>query len=450
MNSSLRRRLTLAVLGPTLLMMVGLVVAYRITVQVVGEAYDASLLNLAEGTANQVRLRAGSLVLEFPEEAERLLRTDRVDRIFFRVRSDAGQRVAGDQGLPPPEPPDGEGGASFYEVDYRDVAVRGVRIHRTVGGQGFFVTVAETRSKRASAVERVMFGFGAVMLFAVLAVIWSARFAIPTGLRPLRQLEQTLAERAADDASMIDPMSVPREIRGVVGALNELFARREAAGAAQRTFLQNAAHELRTPLAALQVQIERLGPMPEPGQIARLGEQVQRTTRLANQLLSLARVDALAQWAAQASEVAVDALIDEQVEEWLRRADARRIDLGIERSPVRVRGEPTLLRELLVNLMDNALKYAPEGGRVSLRCGSEGEQALIEVEDDGPGIPAEWRERAFARFSRMPGSAAPGSGLGLAIVREIVLAHGGSVVLDDSRDHPGLRVQVALPAAPPS
>ncbi|WP_227818295.1 sensor histidine kinase [Nitrogeniibacter aestuarii] len=446
MNRSLRRRLTLGVLGPALLVLAGILVAYRIAERVVGDAYDASLLNLAEGTANHVRLIDGQLALAFPDEAEQLLRTDRVDRIFFRVRSDAGQWIAGDRGLPPPEPPDGEGGASFYEVIYRDVAVRGVRIHRIHEGQGFFVTVAETRHKRAQALEWLLFGFGAVLIFASLAVFWIVRFVIPTSLRPLRQLEQTLAARGADDLSAIDPAGVPREVRGVVGALNAMFARRDAAGAAQRDFLQNAAHELRTPLAALQVQIERLGPSPSADEVARLSERVQRTTRLANQLLSLARVDAMGQWAGGDTPVALDALIDEQVEEWLRRADARGIDLGIERDPACVPGEPTLLRELLSNLVDNALKYAPAGGRVSVRCRTDAERVRIEVEDNGPGIPPEWREKAFERFARMPGSAVPGSGLGLAIVREIVRAHGGQVMLDTSSAGGGLLVRVSLPA----
>ena len=448
MNPSLRRRLTRGVLWPALLVLAGILLAYMVTVRVVGEAYDVSLLNLAEGTANNVRLANGSLVLELPREAERLLRTDRVDRIFFRVRSDAGQWIAGDRGLPPPEPPDAEGGASFYEVTYRDVAVRGVRIHREFEGQGFFVTVAETRLKRVRAVEWLMIGFCAVLLFCALAVFWIVRFAIPTGLQPLRQLEETLESRGAEDLSSIDPMSVPREVRGVVVALNDVFARHDAAGAVQRDFLQNAAHELRTPLAALQVQIERLGDAPDPAQLERLAESVRRTTRLANQLLSLARIDAMVQWSAQGAPVALDEQIDDLLEDWLARADARDIDLGVEREPVRVLGEPTLLRELLSNLMDNALKYVGEGGRISLRCRADADAVLIEVEDDGPGIEPEWREQAFARFARRPGSTVPGSGLGLAIVREIVRSHGGDVSLHSASGPQGLRVLVRLPKAP--
>lgn len=445
MSHSLRRHLVHALLWPALVAAVGGAMAYRTAVTVVGEAYDASLLNLAEGAANSVHVTGGQLVVDLPEEAEALLRTDRIDRIFFRVRSDAGEWVAGDRGLPPPEPPGAERGASYYEVVYAGVPVRGVRIHRQRGEVGFYVTVAESRIKRQRAVQRLLFGFGAAAACVVLAAVLIVRFAIPSGLRPLRHLEHALAGRDAHDMTPIDPRGVPAEIRGVVAALNDLLARLDGAMAAQRAFLQNAAHELRTPLASLQVQIETLGATPDPEAMDRLRRSVGRTTRLANQLLALARVESVEQLMADAETVALGPIIDDMVEDWVRRADAKRIDLGIERDPVSLVGEPTLLRELIANLMDNALKYTPEGGHVTLCCHASADAVQLSVADDGPGIAPQWQAHVFERFARIPGSGGSGAGLGLAIVREIARAHGGRVGLEVPDTGRGLRVAVTLP-----
>ncbi len=167
--------------------------------------------------------------------------------------------------------------------------------------------------------------------------------------------------------------------------------------------------------------------------------------RLANQLLALARAEAGGRLVADASEVELTALIDPLVEDWIERADARAIDLGVEREAVRMVGDPTLLQELIANLMDNALKYCDEGGKVSLRCAREEGQVCIEVDDDGPGIPREVREQVFERFYRHAGTRASGSGLGLSIAREIVRGHGGSIAIDDGPDGRGTRVRVTLP-----
>jgi len=444
MSHSLRRHLVHALVWPTLVAVFGGALAYRSAVDVVGSAYDASLLNLAEGVANTVHFRDGGLVVDLPGEAEALLRTDRIDRIFFRVRSDAGEWIGGDRGLPPPEPPGAEREASYYEVVYSGVPVRGVRIHRQRGEMGFYVTVAESRIKRQRAVQRLLFGFGGAVLCVAVAAVLIIRFAIPSGLKPLRLLEQALAQRDAHDMTPIDPRDAPAEIRGVVRALNGLLARLDGAMGAQREFLQNAAHELRTPLASLQVQIESLGDSPDAEALERLRRSVGRTTRLANQLLALARVESIEQLMAGAETVELAPIIDDMVEDWVRRADARRIDLGIEREPVSLLGEPTLLRELIANLVDNAIKYTPEGGRVTLRCQWRDGLIHLSVADNGPGIAPEWQMRVFERFARIPGSRGSGAGLGLAIVREIAMAHGGRVWLETPSGGRGLVVCVVL------
>ncbi|PKO50475.1 MAG: sensor histidine kinase, partial [Betaproteobacteria bacterium HGW-Betaproteobacteria-21] len=271
----------------------------------------------------------------------------------------------------------------------------------------------------------------------------------PSGLAPLQQLEDELGERSGTDLSPIEPDRVPREIREVVRALNALFDRLGAANRGQRQFLQDAAHQLRTPLASLQMQIELLDAQPADSvAFVRLKNSVVRVTRLANQLLALARAEAGSQLMASAVPVDLAALIDDMVEGWLQQADAHAIDLGIERVRAIITGDPTLLRELIANLMDNALRYTPPGGEVSLRCAPVGELMEIEVSDSGPGIPEPMREAVFERFYRLADTKLSGSGLGLPIAREIVLCHRGSIEITDGPGGRGTLVRVKLPITP--
>jgi two-component system sensor histidine kinase TctE len=195
------------------------------------------------------------------------------------------------------------------------------------------------------------------------------------------------------------------------------------------------------------MQLELLEAQPaDEAARARLRQSVARVTRLANQLLALARAEAGGRLIADATAVDLAAVIDAMVEDWVDRADARDIDLGIERTPVRMQGDPTLLQELIANLMDNALKYCGEHGKVTLRCTDSGSDAvLIEVIDDGPGVPQAVREQVFERFYRHFGTTTGGSGLGLSIAREIVRSHGGRIDIGDGPDGRGTCVRVRLP-----
>ncbi|MBT0961462.1 sensor histidine kinase [Denitromonas iodatirespirans] len=442
---SLKRRLLRALAVPILIGLLGGLFAYRTASEVISDAYDANLLNLADGVAQRIRRADDMLAMDLAAGGQALLRTDQVDTIFYRVRADDGKVVAGDADLPPPEALEVDGAPAFYDAPYRGETIRGVRLHRMIDGRGFHVTVAETLGKRHAALLRLMLGFGAAVMAVGLAVVAIVRFAIPTGLRPIARLTAALSARAGNDLDPIDPAGVPLEIRGVVMALNAMLLRLASARDEQRRFLQNAAHQLRTPLANLQMQVELLGTTPAPEQLARVARATTRVTRLANQLLALARAEAGTQHILDARPVDLAPLIDDMLDDWLARADRKQIDLGVHRAPAWVRGDGTLLRELLANLVENALKYAPTGGRVSLHCVQHGSGVLVTVEDDGPGIAEAERERVFKRFYRTPGSVGSGVGLGLAIVREIVTAHQGRIALETPSSGHGLRVRVELP-----
>lgn len=450
MQASLRRNLMRAFATPVLVsLFAGGWLAYRVAEDVVSAAYDQSLLNLANGLANRVRNEYGVITIALPKEAEDVLRTDTVDRIYFRVRDDMGHIVAGDSDLPPLESSDRDLRPHFYEAIYRGEAIRGVRLHPEQGNASFYVTVAETLGKRQKAIQDLLIGFGLAVSLVLVAVGGAVRFGIPSGLAPLRRLEQELTNRSGQDLTPVDLSGAPLEIRAVVLALNVLLGRLREANSAQREFLQDAAHQLRTPLASLQVQIELL--QAEAGRspaLERLRQSVTRVTRLANQLLALARAEAGGRLMADASDVDLAELVDDMLEDWLRLADQKHIDFGVQRGAAHVIGDPTLLRELIANLVDNALKYTQSGGQVTLRCMTCGTTLEIDVSDNGPGIPEGQRESVFERFRRLPGSSASGSGLGLPISREIVACHGGTIDVASGTNGSGTCIRVRMPAAP--
>jgi two-component system sensor histidine kinase TctE len=426
-------------------------VTYQVAEDVVSRAYDQNLLNLAKGVANRVAIDGDAVRLTLSFEAEAVLRTDTVDKIYFRVRDASGRIVAGDADLPLPEALVQDQRPRFYEAAYQDQEIRGVRLHTLQGGTDFYVTVAETRGKRRKAINELLLGFATALFLVLTAVAVVVRIGLPSGLAPLQRVQEKLAARSGHDLSPFDLAGVPVEVSEVMLALNAMLARLRDANAAQRQFLQDAAHQLRTPLANLQVQVEliRTG-APDPAALNRLHTSITRITRLTNQLLALARAEAGDRLMADASQVRLADLIDDMVEEWLRIADARNIDFGVQREPVTITGDPTLLRELIANLVDNALKYTPEGGRVTLRCTRTTNAVEIEVTDSGPGIPAERREEVFERFTRLPATAVSGSGLGLSIAREIVRAHDGNVWIEAGPGGIGTGLRVRLPIGPPN
>lgn len=448
MRSSVRLALFKALALPILALLAGgALFSYRMAVDVVTDAYDQSLQNSALAIANRVRFVRGKISVLLPVEAEQVLRTDEFDRVYFRVRDKDGGLITGDADLP--SPPEGELGetTTFYDAVYEGRRIRGVRFFTGTFNNRFSVTVAETTHKRESAVRRLLLALvlpAALLVVATGAMIW---FGVAQGLSPLRQIERELGRRSGDDLSPVDEASAPEEVRLLVQALNGLLGRLREAGTSQRNFLENAAHQLRTPLANLRIQLELLAREPRSEDvIQRLEESVSRTIRLANQLLALARAESGRPLAPGFRPVNLGAILDELVDEWVRAADRKAIDLGFERAEAWLHGDPFMLRELASNLIDNAVRYTPSGGHVTVRCGTTDGTAFLEVEDNGFGIPPEEREKVIERFYRMPGSPGAGSGLGLAIAKDIVKAHAGSLRLADPVGHVGTVVRAEFPA----
>lgn len=281
----------------------------------------------------------------------------------------------------------------------------------------------------------------ALGMLVVLAAVayWAARKA----LAPWVMLAQEVHQRTAKDLCAIDIAGdAPVEVKTMADALNRLFARSAAESDAQQRFIADAAHQLRTPLAALQSQVEAWALMAQASadksivlpaaQVERLRHASRRTTQLANQLLVLSRVDSGVGQGAAAERVDLKSLCEALFESFLDTAIAKDLDLGLESCAAHVTGQEWLLREMISNVLDNAIKYTPQGGQVTLRCGkrqvsSSELRAFVEVEDNGPGVPEGEYTRLTQRFYRVAGSLADGSGLGLAIVEEIAQNHGAQL-----------------------
>ena len=286
-----------------------------------------------------------------------------------------------------------------------------------------------------------------LLLLPVLGVlIW---ITVGSGLRPLNRIASALGKRTPSSLHALDEGPVPVEVRPLVQALNDLLARLSRALESQRNFVADAAHELRTPLTAVQLQIqlaERAGSDAErSAAFADLKQGISRASHLVRQLLTLARQEPEA---AQRAFTAVDlaGIARRVLAEQAPLAAARNVDLGVtadDDAEVRVQGDLEALQVMLGNLVENAIRYTPNGGAVDVALRTTRDRAEIVVADTGPGIPEQDRERVFDRFYRREGSGAPGSGLGLAIVKDIADRHGALITLEDAE--PGLRVRVSFP-----
>jgi two-component system OmpR family sensor kinase len=316
------------------------------------------------------------------------------------------------------------------------------------------VQIAQPMSARRAVAARMAMRTVAPLLLLLPLIGWVVWLAVGRGLQPVREIAEQVRAR---DANALSPLAVgemPSEIAPLTEALNQLLARLSHAIDTQRAFVADAAHALRTPLAALQLQaqlVERADtPQTRQEAVVRLREGLERLTHLVTQLLTLARQEPGAAPPAH-ERVDLRALAESVVAEMTQAALDRDIDLGVEVGEgvdPAVSGDGDALRILLTNLVDNALRYVPAGGTVDVRLrrgGDDGRGVELSVSDNGPGIPADERERVFDRFYRVADAPTGGSGLGLAIVAEIAQSHRAQVFLEDA--NPGLRVRIVFPAA---
>lgn len=313
---------------------------------------------------------------------------------------------------------------------------------------GLTIQVANTSANRAGRFAEIAPWL--LLPLGVLVVLLSLliRAAVSRALAPLEQVRAEISQRGVQSLHALDSRHLPDEIAPVVDTLNGLLVRLDQALVSQRRFIADAAHELRTPLTAvkLQAQIARRAETEaeRDAALANLVNGIDRAAHLVDQLLGMARLEPAARQAVFAP-LALDALVKEGVAACSSLAEARDIDLGVgECQPLILSGHAASLRMLLDNLLDNAVRYIPDGGRVDVELRERDGMAELTVSDNGPGIPEAERARVLERFQRLAGADIPGSGLGLAIVREVVALHGGGLTLGDATGA-GLKVMVTLP-----
>jgi two-component system sensor histidine kinase TctE len=426
-------------------------------------AYDRSLYASALAIAEKVTPGPGGPLVDLPPVALEMLDTGDQERIFYRVAYDAAQRedvfVTGYADLPAPPP--GAGRTVFYEAEYHGDPVRIVALRTLLRAEQpilLKVRVAETllgRTSRTRAIVARALGSQVILILLAGVLVW---FGISRGLAPLSHLSREVARRSAADLAPLPLRDVPREVSPLIGAVNQLMRRVRDAIAAHRRFVADASHQLRTPLTVLRTQAEfalrqdHVEPMRAA--VAQLRDHSQATSHLANQLLSLARAEPTSGDAASEELFDLIALAREACSSLVPEALARGVDLGFEVpegfAQANVRGRSYLIRELIANLVDNALRYGAPAGTITVGVSAAGTHAVrLSVEDDGPGIPQRERARVLERFYRLPGSAGNGAGLGLSIVNEIARGNGAEVRLFDGASGRGLLVEVIFPTARP-
>jgi two-component system sensor histidine kinase TctE len=423
--TSIRVRLLKWLVGPILTVNLGAAaLTYLLAWTPAQLAFDEGLRHDAAALAARVRGGGAHALASNPAD-------DGAGEASWAALHDAGgQLLAGAARLDPPQRP------GLFDARLNGEAVR-VAVAQVPGTRGLHVSLARTtraRQQVRAAIVRSLVLLEVLFSLALVGLVW---FSVGNGLAPLARLRARLDARGSADLAPLDDAHMPRELVPVVGAFNALLGRIDAGARAQDDFRANVAHQLRTPLAGLRLQLEWLAARhagdPETRRSVELMLQAnERMIRQTNQLLSLERAEPNRFARARLAPLDLSDLVAESIQGFVEQAASRDIDLGFELAPAQVEGDRFLLRDLVDNLVDNALRYTPRGGRVTVGCGAAPHGgSVLRVEDNGPGIPAHLREQVFERFVRLD-EGTHGSGLGLAIVRDIASLHGAELALREA------------------
>jgi two-component system, OmpR family, sensor histidine kinase TctE len=460
-------------LAPLLLLWpMSVVLTWLVAQGIANKPFDRQLGELTRLLGQQITVQAQAddgpkASFTLTRSTSEMLHADEADTLYYQVLGLRGEFLSGERNLPVPQEDDRSGQLRFRDDEVGGepvrVAYQWVPVPGAAGNAPALVQVAETLGKRSrlatEIIKGVMLPQFVILPLAVL-LVW---LALVRGITPLNQLQQRIRRRESHDLSPIEEREVPEEVTPLVRAINDLLARLDRSISTQKHFLADAAHQLKTPLAGLRTQAElaqreidtgHADPQSLKKSLQQIARSSQRAARMVNQLLSMARAEDASQ-AQSLQPVNLARVATEVVRDFVPRALEKRIDLGYEgpntgarsAQALTVQGQPVLLRELVRNLVDNALQYTPEGGTVTVRVVDDpfGQVVVLQVEDSGPGIPAAERDKVFQPFYRSLGTNVDGSGLGLAIVREISRQHHAEVALEDAnlRHRPGLVVEHA-------
>ena len=448
---SIRQRLLIFLLPLlTALLLVAVFVNYRAALIFAHQTYDRRLTDTALMLASRIDSAAGEIPADI---LPRHLPTSGPDRdpdfYYYSITASQGQVIAGDRRLSGTAQSASNPSFADATLDYKPVRVASYQL-ATVHGP-VLINVAGTDDSRTGPARFILGStwlIGFIQLDFTLMFVW---FGVHFGLTPLLTLRQELESRSARELKPLASSEVPSEVRPLVQGLNQLFAMLAEAARAQRQFVADTAHQLRTPLAGLlgqlEVMMQESAAEPLKERLTSLHREIARLAHSANQLLALARTDPAASLADRFESVDLRTLCERVMERTLDRSVASQHDLGADIEAAEITGNVRLLEDLLGNLVDNALHYSPSGSHITVRCGSGEAETYLEVEDDGPGIPASERARVRERFYRMPGTTGHGCGLGLAIVEEIARLHDADLTIDSGAQGVGTRIRVSFARA---
>ena len=452
----LQSKLLAWLLGPLLAVLVlDTAVTYWTSLDFSNLAYDRSLHEIAREVVLHVRRNGSSLKLDMSPAAERILLIDQDDRLAFSVSAPDGAVIGGAAGFGPPPQLPSNGKPLFYGATIDGTPMRVVAAwmpyDANKASDVVLVQVAETLNKRNRMAREILTAVVVPQLLLIAMAMAVVYLGISRGLLPLKRLQHAVSDRSHLDLTPVDLDGIPGEVRPLAEEVNELMQRLGKTLDFQNRFIADAAHQLKTPVAGLKAQIELALREDDPEQVkhslAQLYIGADRLSRLVRQLLSLARNEPGAASAVQFQALDLDAFALEISMEWVPLAIKRGVDLGFEASgaPVVIDADPDRLRELVNNLIDNAVRYSHDSGRVTVAVAAAGAKGRLSISDDGPSIPVEERTRIFERFHRLLGTHTDGSGLGLAIVSEIATLHGASITLEEDLDGIGNTFSVFFP-----
>jgi len=451
---SLRRRLlAFLVLPMALAWLVSGVLVYVLALHYANVNYDHSLIDALR--ALERMMRSESRYEELSPQARTLFELDSEDPNYYTVHSLRHGTLASNLELPMPDPQPAPGAQPRVEsvtLGEEELRMATLALPGEEAGDVIVLCVAETLRERRALAREILTGVLPIVLALIALVLILVWFGVSRGLHLLDPLTAHLAQRRTRDLSPLDQSIVPVEIRPLTGTVDVLFARLRRLLDLQDRFIADAAHQLRTPLAGLRLQAERALADPRAESVREALIHVERLSagagRAAGQLLALARTQSDAEDDAPAHAVDLAHIARELVAECVPRALSLNIDLGYAgpNADAMVAGDAVMLREALVNLIDNALSYVGAGGNVTVEVERELRTVSISIEDDGPGVGEEWWPRLGERFFRAPGTTREGSGLGLAIVRRIAERHHGALAFARGPGGRGLRVTLRFPA----
>ncbi|AIY42769.1 two-component system [Collimonas arenae] len=454
--NSLRTQLLLWLLVP-LILFVGFNtwVTYSSAIEMATVVHDRMLLGSARIIAEQIRYEDESLQVTIPPAALELFQSDSHDLIYYRVVTARGALLAGQPDLPAPPPTHHNEEAVYFNARFREQPVRIVAFFQQVVGNPerapVMIEVAQTQHSYKTLSDRMWEHTVQQQLMILLLVGLLLLLGLRHGLAPMMRLRDRVRRRKPGALEELDTTPVPSELAPLVHAINDYVQRLDDHMSAQGRFIANASHQLRTPLTILNTQVHyglrSSDSESKDAALRAINKGIQHGIRLVNQLLTLSNAETGIGHPLRQSDVNLIEVVQRVIEELATLAQSKAIDLGFEfcDNPVMVHATPSMLEELVANLLDNALRYTPSGGIVTVSVSASEHGTLLRIEDNGPGIPEAERERVFERFYRLQEDRSDGSGLGLAIVREIATASMASVTLATPPGGIGLQVTVAFP-----